>query len=474
MKALVRALCVVLALISPGVFSATDADRIQQLEEQLRNQQQLLDAMQDELQRLKADVVGVEDSEQGVTVPMAPEASVASAKAVSEGTVEEASSSSAQLYGFVMADMIYDFKRVDPNWNDTLRVSTIATDAGQYGQDGEFIFGVRQSRLGIKGNYGDDVTYLLEAELFGVGGDEGQTTPRLRHAWATYKNVGVGQTWSNFMDGDIFPNTIDYWGPTGMVFYRNQQARYTFPLGEDEFSIALEDPSTALTVGRFRDTNACELNTSSYDCESTGSTAADIYQAHNDVPDLSLRYRNNGDFGHYQVAAMFRELGYERLDTGAQASEFGWGVNVSAGIKTFDSDVLKLQVVYGEGIGNYMNDGGIDIAPSTDNLNTARAEAVPLLGISAYYDHYWNEQWSTSIGWSMNDLDNSAGQSGSEFAKGQIAQINLLHTPRENVMLGTEFIWGERQDVDGAKGDDYRIQFSLKVGFDSGNFLRGM
>jgi hypothetical protein len=27
---------------------------------------------------------------------------------------------------------------------------------------------------------------------------------------------------------DIFPNTIDYWGPTGMVFYRNQQARYSF------------------------------------------------------------------------------------------------------------------------------------------------------------------------------------------------------------------------------------------------------
>ena len=68
MKALVRALCVMLALISPGVFSASDADRIQQLEEQLRNQQQLLDAMQNELQRLKADVVGVESSEQAVVV----------------------------------------------------------------------------------------------------------------------------------------------------------------------------------------------------------------------------------------------------------------------------------------------------------------------------------------------------------------------------------------------------------------------
>ena len=64
----------------------------------------------------------------------------------------------------------------------------------------------------------------------------------------------MGQTWSNFMDIDIFPNTIDYWGPTGMVFYRNQQARYTFPMGDDdEFAVSLENPDTALTVGQFRD-----------------------------------------------------------------------------------------------------------------------------------------------------------------------------------------------------------------------------
>ena len=79
-------------------------------------------------------------------------------------------------------------------------------------RNGDVVFGVRQSRLGIKGNYGEDIAFILEAELLGVGGDEGQTTPRLRHAWATYKNFGMGQTWSNFMDMDIFPNTIDYWG----------------------------------------------------------------------------------------------------------------------------------------------------------------------------------------------------------------------------------------------------------------------
>ena len=431
----------------------------------------MLEAMDAELNRLRAGQPAV-ITEEALTVTEKEQPAVAQVDQSPEPASEASTALSANVYGFVMADMIYDFKRVDPNWNDTLRVSTIPTEEGSYGRDGEFVFGVRQSRLGIKGNYGDDITYILEAELFGVGGDEGQTTPRLRHAWATYKNFGMGQYWSNFMDIDIFPNTIDYWGPTGMVFYRNQQARYTFPMGEDEFSIALEDPGTSLSVGRFRDTNACDLPNSPADCDSVDSGADDIFQAYNDLPDLSVRYRNNGDFGHYQIAGMLRKLGYERLDTGSKDNELGWGINASTGFNTWGKDVLKVQVVYGEGIGNYMNDGGLDIAPDSVNIEQAGAEAVPLLGISAYYDHYWNDKWSTSVGWSMTDLDSSDGQSGSEFAKGQIAQINLLHYPKDNVLLGTEFSWGEREDVNGATGDDYRIQFSLKVNFDSGDIMQ--
>ncbi len=468
-------LAIMTATLTLSVQAATDAERIKILEAQLEQQRRMLEAMDAELQRLKAGQPAAVAEEPAVITEeqVAVVEEPATEPAVPDEPVSDALAPlSANIYGFVMADMIYDFKRVDPNWEDTLRVSTIPTEDGIYGRDGDFIFGVRQSRLGIKGNYGDDITYILEAELFGVGGDEGQTTPRLRHAWGTYKNFGMGQYWSNFMDIDIFPNTIDYWGPTGMVFYRNQQARYTFPMGEDEFSIALEDPGTALTIGRFRDTNACDLPNPPPDCESIDSEADELFQSYNDLPDLSLRYRNNGDFGHYQIAGMLRKLGYERLDTGQKDHEFGWGINASTGFNTWGRDVLKLQVVYGEGIGNYMNDGGIDVAPDSADITRASAEVVPLLGISAYYDHYWNDKWSTSIGWSMNDLDTTDGQLGSEFAKGQIAQINLLHYPRDNVLLGTEFIWGEREDVDGATGDDYRIQFSLKVNFDSGDLMQ--
>ena len=466
---------IIAATLAFSVEAATDAERIKMLEAQLeqqkammQQQQRMLEAMDAELQRLKAGEPG-EVTETPIAATEEKQPAIVTADTLVKGALEPLS---ANIYGFVMADAIYDFKRVDPNWDDTLRVSTIPTQSGAYGGDGDFIFGVRQSRLGIKGNYGPDITFILEAELFGVGGDEGQTTPRLRHAWATYKNFGMGQYWSNFMDIDIFPNTIDYWGPTGMVFYRNQQARYSFPMGEDEFSISIEDPGTALTVGRFRDSDSCDFPNPPPECESVDSTAGDLLQSYNDLPDFSVRYRNNGDFGHYQVAGMLRKLGYERLDTGQKDDELGWGINTSAGINTWGRDLLKLQVVYGEGIGNYMNDGGIDIAPDSEDINTAGAEAVELLGVSAYYDHYWNDKWSTSFGWSMTDLDTTAGQHDAEFAKGQIAQINLLHYPADNVLLGTEFNWGEREDVNGNTGTDYRIQFSLKVNFDSGDIMR--
>jgi len=444
---------------------ATDAERIRILEEQVNQQRAIMQQQQRMLETMDAELKALKSAQAVAEAPTAP---------VADGTAGKTSPAlSINLYGFVQADAIYDFKRVDPDWNDTLRVTTIPTRGGAYGEDGEFVFSVRQSRLGVKGQYGEDITFKLEGELFGVGGDEGQTTLRVRHAWATYKQFGMGQTWSNFMDIDIFPNTIDYWGPTGMVFYRNQQARYTFPMGDDEFSLSIEDPGTALTLGRFRDISLCDLVDTSDECESAGTTVGDLFQSHNDLPDLSARYRNNGDFGHFQVAAIVRKLGYERLDNGADDEEYGWGINTSAGLNTWGSDMLKLQVVYGEGIGNYMNDGGIDIAPDSADIDTAGAETVPLLGVSAYYDHYWNRKWSTSIGWSMIDVDTRDGQGPSEFEKGQIAQVNLLHYPADHVLLGTEFIWGEREDIDGDTGSDYRIQFSLKVDFDTGDLLLG-
>ena len=36
------------------------------------------------------------------------------------------------------------------------------------------------------------------------------------------------------MDPDVFPNSIEYWGPTGMVFFRNVQVRWMPISGEHD------------------------------------------------------------------------------------------------------------------------------------------------------------------------------------------------------------------------------------------------
>ena len=135
-------------------------------------------------------------------------------------------------------DYIQDFNRVEPTYRDTLRPTRIAAEAGEFGSDGLATLGVRQSRFGVRGNLPTSqgmVKTVFEFDLFGVGVDAGQTTMRLRHAYGEWGNWLGGQTHSLFMDIDVFPNTIDYWGPNGMVFLRNPQIRWT-PLNGDKYS----------------------------------------------------------------------------------------------------------------------------------------------------------------------------------------------------------------------------------------------
>src|SRR5436190_1966841 len=58
-----------------------------------------------------------------------------------------------EIYGFAMMDAGYDFKQVDPNWFDTMRPTKLPSFKKQFGADGNTYFGVRQSRLGVKGYF---------------------------------------------------------------------------------------------------------------------------------------------------------------------------------------------------------------------------------------------------------------------------------------------------------------------------------
>jgi hypothetical protein len=132
-------------------------------------------------------------------------------------------------------------------------------------------------------------------------------------------------------------------------------------------------------------------------------------------------------------------------------------------------DVLRLSTTYGHGIENYMNDAPVDVAPkvTTTPLRPLGGNPLPVFGLVAFYDHNWGERWTSSVGYSMLQIENAPTQLPNAFHRGRYGLVNLLFYPVKNVMTGGEFQWGRRENnTDGFTFDDYRIQVSARYNFD--------
>ena len=363
-----------------------------------------------------------------------------------------------EIYGFAMVDTGYDFKQVNPDWFDVLRPSKLPAFPNEFGEDGNFWASVRPSRFGVKGwvptSIGEIKT-IFEFDLFGSGGNTGETAFNLRHAWGELCNFGAGWTWSPFMDPAIFANSIDYWGPNGAVSLRNVQVRWMPLQGDNELFIALERPGATADRGEFAD--RIELQN---------------IRPYFPAPALSAHFKRSGKWGHLQLAGLLQYLGWtDTLEDEFDLSDHvtGWGVSLSTNIKLFKTGTIRAQATYGEGVENYMNDAPVDVGVAINPGNPIRpivGEALPVFGLVAFYDFNWSEHFSTAFGYSRIDIDNSNAQLPTAFKNGQYALANILYYPVENVMAGFEFQWGRRENFrDGFAVDDYRLQFSAKYSF---------
>jgi hypothetical protein len=138
-------------------------------------------------------------------------------------------------------------------------------------------------------------------------------------------------------------------------------------------------------------------------------------------------------------------------------------------VRPDSNDVIRLQVVYGHGIENDINDAPIDVGPKFNPGNAVTplvGAALPVLGIVAYLDHSWTDTWSSTVGYSRVDVSNSNAQAPIAFSVGQYATANLRYTPVQNVRMGGEFQWARRKNFsDGFSVNDFRLEFSFKYSY---------
>ena len=367
--------------------------------------------------------------------------------------------SSFELYGTAMVDAGYNFNSIDPNWFDVMRPSKLPSYKDEYGPDGNVFFSVRQTKLGVKSSTLTRLGELrtqFDFDLIGFGKDVGQTTFHLVNAYAQLGKIGAGQTASVFMDTDVFPTVMDYWGPLSRVFFLNIQLRYVAIENENErLIVALERPGATADGGDYA--NSIELQ-----------NVKPVFK----LPNITAHYRRKWKWGHVQLAGIAKSIKWKDLDTSRfhlSGSAVGYGANVSTVINVSGKLKLKMQGEYGKGIENYIADVTPDVGLKSQQGNSTQpvqGTALPVWGFFAFAEIEWTKTLVSSVGYSMLKIDNSDLQSAAAFKRGQYGLINLRYQPLSNLIMAAEYQYGRRDNFrDGFHSTGNKIQLSFEYLF---------
>jgi len=265
-------------------------------------------------------------------------------------------------------------------------------------------------------------------------------SPVIRHAFVTYKNWTVGQTWSNFMDLQSLPETLDFVGNAdAAIFVRQAQVRYT----AGDFSIAIENPES--TVSQF-------------------GTSARITTDDNATPDLTIGYNFKTENASFRLGGLLRQIAIE--DAIFDDTVTSYGVSFSGKFNLSNKNDIRFTLNHGKGLGRYVGLNTINGAVLTGTTNAAELEAIDVTAFSLAYRHLWNDKWRSTFLYSMLSADNQVQFSGVNATKATHSySANALYQFNPKFMMGIEYKFANREVESGLDGDMHRIQFSAKYDF---------
>jgi len=348
------------------------------------------------------------------------------------------------LSGYVKADVIHDFDKIASPSKFVAR--QIVVDGQPSGEpSSRTTLSANASRFLIASATPTDIgklSTLISMDFFG-NSTESSPDPRLRQAWGQLDDLfwggglRVGQAWSSWDDVPALPETMDFEGPNG-----SQQTRQPLVRWERDFQkkytlwVSVEDPDYSIQNGKEK---SAWLDTIA-----------------------SLNW--HGDWGHLKPALIGRQLRGDSDAGGGDDTAFGWGLQVAGDIKVpwlAKKDNFKFQAVYGAGTGSYNNDGGIDDAVFDDG----DLKAIESFQGYGAFQHWWLDSLRSNAVFGYVDVDTRNPQPGDTLERTMYFAGNLVWSPIELMDIGGEFLWGQRDNKNGAVGTARRVQFSTKYLF---------
>lgn len=346
--------------------------------------------------------------------------------------------------GYVKADVMFsDYSNGAPDSGNLSRQFYVpGTIYGTPGNGEQVVdFQARESRFNFKTSTdvdGHKLSGFIELDFMThADGNErvsNSYSPRIRHAFVSFDNWTVGQTWSTFQNPGALPENLDFVGAAeGTPFVRQTQVRYT----NGGFQFAIENPETTLTPngGGSRMTSGSGM-----------------------VPDFVARYNFKTEGGaKFTVAGLARQLNIENASYDSQT--MGYGVSFTGVIPVGDDDI-KLSATAGDGMGRYMalNYANAGVLDANGDIKT-----ISSYGGFASYRHWWNDKWRSSFTLSGFKADNDVALTGGSVNEESYSgYINLLYSPVKPMTVGVEYMYAENTKQNGDKGELNRVMFSVK------------
>ena len=387
---------------------AQTAQNSQQEIEQLRQEVQALRALVEQQQKQTATLN---------TAVQTQQAAAASAKPV----MKLASGAEFNLYGNVRADASYQAEG-GSSARMYNQINTVPLE-GVGERSDEFKSTLSATRLGmdLKAPVGaGDKALSGKIEVDFLGGDKFDNL-RIRHAYMSYANWLIGQTWSNFAVPDYLPETVDALAYAGGSIKRTPQVRYTSTFSPaTNLVLAVEDPKDATITG--------------------------IKQR---LPALTARL-NHKFADNLSVSA--RAMGNEKRVK--EDEEMAWGVGLGAKYEVVPGTTLKADYYHVKGDSSfvtYANKGVV--ADITDNLYQSEFDSISV-GITQQF----NDKLRGTLGYGYMSFDQDAGYIDALSADDKTktnkdlwqAWANVFYSPTKPLSFGLEYVYGERKALEAA------------------------
>jgi hypothetical protein len=175
-------------------------------------------------------------------------------------------------------------------------------------------------------------------------------------------------------------------------------------------------------------------------------------------------YADSKYLHHFRLAGLLRDLRAEGSDR-LKDSALGWTISGSG---TFvlpfldKRDNLKLSAHYGDGYGAQLKSG------PDDGVFKNLSSELKTIGVFASYgglQHWWSDSFRSNLVYGYVNADNPGSVDGDELERTWYTAANLIWNHYKGVSLGFEYLWGGRENKDGADGTDHRFLFHTRFDY---------